>query len=63
MHANRRQNSSVTSLVDVQARDKVNAIRESLIELKKLTAEERELSTLGYLIEMALQEASTPQKV
>lgn len=63
MQTNRRQDSSVTSLVETQARDKVNAIRESLIELKKLTAGEGELKTLAYLIGMALQEASAPQRV
>lgn len=61
MQINRRQNSSATSLVEAQARDKVRAIRESLIELKKLTGEERELKMLTYLIGMALQEASAPQ--
>lgn len=62
METNRRQKSLLASLVEVQSSDKVKAIRESLVELKKVTAQEREFNTLTYLIGMALQEASAPHK-
>ncbi|MGV3550630.1 hypothetical protein [Rhizobium sp.] len=61
MQTNRRHGLAVAALAETKADDKVRAIRESLIELKSLTAADGELRTLTYMIGMALQEASHPK--
>jgi hypothetical protein len=57
MQVNRPKNSTNNLRSKVEAAGRVDTVREALVELKKLTAEEREFGRLHYLIGMALVEA------
>lgn len=57
MQIDRTCNSAKRLLSKVEDADRVNAIRETLMDLKKLTADEREFRRLNDLIGRALEEA------